>query len=129
MVLLLSLAAGCGNDFGTSSSTTLTGKQFEVAGRAHAGPVCPVVQFPPDPSCDDRPVEGAVLQVLDESGDVAGVATTAADGSFVITLPEGRYRLVPDPVEGLMGTAPPVEFEVKDGPIQNLDIAYDTGIR
>ena len=32
-----------------------------IAGRALAGPACPVVRDPPDPSCLDRPVAGATL--------------------------------------------------------------------
>ena len=130
-VLLLTVVAGCGDATvaSTQTSTTPTVMEFEVSGAAHAGPVCPVEQVPPDPACADRPVEGALLKVIDESEIQVGMTSTSTDGSFVIRLPSGRYRLVPEPVEGLLGTAPPIEFVVEDGPVHNLDIAYDTGIR
>jgi hypothetical protein len=95
-----------------------------------AGPTCPVVSDPPDPDCDDRPVEGAEIIVQDEEGtEVLRMATDAA-GTAAVELPPGRYRLVPQPVEGLMGTAPPVTVTVLSGVDAELvTIAYDTGIR
>jgi len=119
------LVGGCAGDDG---ATTTTVSSFAVSGYAHAGPVCPVETIPHDPACDDRPVSDAVLHLLDASGTVVAEVTTAADGTFTLTLPAGTYTLVPQPVEGLMGTAEPVEVIV-DGPIAGIDIAYDTGIR
>jgi len=102
-----------------------------VAGRALAGPVCPVVSDPPDPACDDRLVAGAVVIVRDASGAEAGRATTAADGTYAIALPPGSYTVEAQPVEGLMGTPAPQPVTVPAGaslPVQ-VDLPYDTGIR
>ena len=101
-----------------------------IRGVAVAGPTCPVVTDPPDPECVDRPVEGAVIVVLDGSGAEVGRATTAADGTFAIGLAPGAYRVVPQAVEGLMGTAEPHDVGLVAGePMAELTIAYDTGIR
>lgn len=101
-----------------------------VTGRALAGPTCPVVQDPPDPSCADRPVAGAVIVVRDARGREVARVTTAADGLFTLELPGGTYTLEPQPVEGLMGTAAPVEVTVEPGEAPVLvDLPYDTGIR
>lgn len=101
-----------------------------VRGVVLAGPTCPVVTDPPDPSCADRPVEGAVLVVTTPDGEEVGRATSDADGAFELALAPGTYRLVPQPVEGLMGTAEEVEFTVlADAPAVELTVAYDTGIR
>jgi hypothetical protein len=101
-----------------------------VAGTVVAGPSCPVVTVPPDPSCAERPVADAELVVTTLDG--AEVASTTSDeaGFFAVRLAPGAYRLVPQPVEGLMGTAQPVEFSVSwDGGPTALAVGYDTGIR
>ena len=101
-----------------------------VTGTAVSGPSCPVVTEPPDPACDDRPVAGAEIVIVDVAGDVVASATTEADGTFSVVVPAGEYRLVPRPVEGLMGTAEPVEIVVAAGlEVGPLEISYDTGIR
>jgi len=101
-----------------------------VSGMVTAGPTCPVVTDPPDPSCADRPVEGAVLVVTTLAGVEVDRTTSDAHGRFALSLPPGTYRLEPQPVEGLMGTAEPVEFSVQPGaPALNLVIGYDTGMR
>ena len=55
--------------------------------------------------------------------------TTGADGRFTVALPPGTYRLQPQPVEGLMGTAPEVIFTVSSGEPADVTVSYDTGIR
>ena len=95
-----------------------------------AGPTCAVVIDPPDPDCADRPVAGAVLVILDANGDEVARVTSAADGTFTVALAPGAYRLVPQPVEGLMGTAPELAVMVEMGePPGELAIGYDTGVR
>jgi len=101
-----------------------------VSGIVTAGPTCPVATDPPDPSCADRPVGGAVLVVTTLAGVEADRTTSDAEGRFALSLPPGTYRLEPQPVEGLMGTAAPAEFTVEPGaPTLELVIGYDTGIR
>jgi hypothetical protein len=73
-------------------------------------------------------VASAVIVVLAAGGREVIRVTSAADGAFRIALPPGRYRLVPQPVEGLMGTAPEQELVVGDA-MSLLTITYDTGIR
>lgn len=101
-----------------------------VRGDAIAGPVCPVETVPPDPACEPRPVAAAEIIVRDESGASVARVRTADDGSFALSLPPGRYELVPQAVEGLIGTAPSVivVLDADSEPIP-IEIAYDTGIR
>jgi hypothetical protein len=103
-----------------------------IAGRAMAGPVCPVVQNPPDPACADRPVGGAVVLVRNAGG--AGIArvTTSPDGTYLAGVPgAGTFTVEGQPVEGLMGTPAAVHVAVPDGPAAWVvaDLTYDTGIR
>ncbi|HYI65400.1 MAG TPA: carboxypeptidase-like regulatory domain-containing protein [Candidatus Limnocylindrales bacterium] len=101
-----------------------------ITGIVTAGPVCPVVTEPPDPACDDRPVAGAEIVVRDAAGETVARVRTAEDGTFSVSLASGSYELVPQPVEGLMGTASPVGITVEDGlPVVPIEISYDTGIR
>jgi hypothetical protein len=101
-----------------------------LTGTVSAGPTCPVVTDPPDPSCADRPVEGAVLVVATLGGVEVARTTSDAEGRFALSLAPGTYRLESQPVEGLMGTAAPIEFSVELGmPTVELLVSYDTGIR
>jgi len=122
VLLAATMLSACGPEAGPPETT--------VSGVVLAGPVCPVVTDPPDPACEDRPVADAEIVVRDESGDSVATVRSAEDGSFSIALAEGRYELLPQPVEGLMGTAATVIVTVEDGvPLEPIAISYDTGIR
>lgn len=122
VVVAATLLATCGG-------TTAAADEYAVTGTAHAGPVCPVQHDPPDPACADRPVDGAVLLIVDDAGRTVAETRTDADGHFTTELPAGNYTLVPQPVEGLPGTAQPQTFTTGRGLAPALDVAYGTGIR
>ena len=123
IALFLALAACRGGNVDTTLSRTV------VSGNAHAGPVCPVESVPPDPNCADRPVPDAVIEIRDAAGNTAATARTDADGNFTINLAAGTYTFVPQPVEGLLGTAGEAVVVVGSTPVTGLYFAYDTGIR
>lgn len=101
-----------------------------VRGVVVAGPTCPVETIPPQSGCEARLVDGAVLLIQDADGKEVARATSAADGTFQVGLAPGAYRVVPQPVEGLMGTAGEARVNVELGePMAELTIDYDTGIR
>jgi hypothetical protein len=101
-----------------------------VVGVVVAGPTCPVVTDPPDPACEDRPVAGARIVVLDADGDEVGTVVSGEDGTFSVELEPGRYELVAQPVEGLLGTAPVMSVIVAEGvDVAPITLVYDTGIR
>ena len=113
--------AGSG-DPGSSGVTTSGG----IAGRALAGPVCPV-QRPNDPACADRPVAGATIRVMRGDALVLTLTTDAA-GQFSAALQPGDYTVVADSVDGLMGTPAAMPVTVSTS-ILTIDLSYDTGIR
>jgi hypothetical protein len=98
-----------------------------IRGVATAGPTCPVVR-PNDPACADRPVAGVAIHVLDATGLEVATLQTDAAGGFTVALPPGRYRVQADAVEGLMGTAAPVDVTVTAS-LALVQLAFDTGIR
>ena len=103
--------------------------QTGIAGVALAGPVCPVESVPPDPNCAPRPVAGATVVIRDAAGSQVAQTVTAADGSFFVAVPAEDYTVEPRPVDGLIGTAAPLEVSVKDGIATQVQLEYDTGIR
>jgi hypothetical protein len=123
--------AACGGGEGGSGVTasTLPGATSRVTGRVLAGPVCPVVQDPPDPACADRPVQSAVIVITRADGAEMAAVSSDEAGRFAIALPPGSYRLTPRPVEGLLGTAAPTDLVVSPGETVDLFFLYDTGIR
>lgn len=98
-----------------------------IQGRVLAGPTCPVVT-PNDPSCNDRPVAGATILVLDARGTEVARLLTDAGGHYSVALPPGPYTIEPQPVEGFMHLAEPIAVTVGGG-VASVDIAFDTGIR
>ena len=121
---LLLTISGCAGTSPSASKAIDTG----LRGTATAGPVCPVERTPPDPACAPRPV-GAVLIVRDAVGSEVGRTTTDADGTFDIALGAGDYSLEPQPVEGLLGTAPSQQVTVVASIATTVEVLYDTGIR
>lgn len=99
-----------------------------LAVRAVAGPVCPVETDPPKPECADRPVAGAVIVIRDAGGNEAARVPTGEDGTFSLDLLPGDYLVEPQPVEGLLGTAPLVQVTLAAAPVA-VTVTYDTGIR
>jgi hypothetical protein len=123
LLAIAALVAACQQPAATGPTTT-------VSGLVVAGPTCPVVRDPPDPACEDRPVAGADIVAVDAQGQEVARASTDDDGGFTLDLPAGEYQLVPQPVEGLLGTASPTAIVVVDGaPLEPVTILYDTGIR
>lgn len=105
-------------------------ERITLRGEALAGPTCPVVSEPPDPACAESLVVGAVIVVTDVDGGEVARATTDAEGRFEMALPPGSYVVVPQPVEGLMGTPSAVAVELRVGAVvDRLVLSYDTGIR
>jgi hypothetical protein len=97
--------------------------------RVTAGPICPVVTDPPDPNCADAPVAGAVVVVEDHGGREVARGTADQEGLIRLALASGTYRVVPQAVDGLMGTAVPVDVVLSAGGQAEVMISYDTGIR
>jgi Carboxypeptidase regulatory-like domain len=126
---LVMFVAGCAGTTAGASPTASAAHTTGIGGTATAGPVCPVEKIPPDPSCAPRPVAGANLVVRDPAGSEIARATTAADGTFFVDLPPGRYTVEPQAVTGLMGTARLQNVTVTGGVVSTIQVEYDTGIR
>jgi hypothetical protein len=94
-----------------------------------AGPVCPVQQSSPDPSCAPRPVVGAQVVVRDPSGTEVASATADQSGQAMFELPTGAYYAEASAADGFMRQPEPAAFSVVGGSAMSFSMEYDTGIR
>jgi hypothetical protein len=131
LALAALLAGGCQlfPGLGTGSPPVTTPGEENVSGKVVAGPTCPVESSPPDPRCAPRQVASATLLIQDLAGHTVATVVSDGTGAFSLTLPPGDYVLVAQPVDGLMGTAPPLSFSVVAASPVELTVEYDTGIR
>jgi hypothetical protein len=102
-----------------------------LAGRAVAGPTCPVETVPPQPGCAPRPLAVTVRIRRAGSRAPATYVHTGRDGRFRIRLAPATYV-----VQGLSPSRsglprPPAarRVQVSAGHFTYVTIAYDTGIR
>jgi hypothetical protein len=129
VAIVLGAVAGCAPAASPSASPSPSVQTGVLEGIALAGPTCPVVTDPPQSGCEDRPVVGARLEIVDEDGAQVATATTGADGRFQVELAPGTYAVRPQPVEGLMQTAASVSVNVAIEDPAEVTLSYDTGIR
>jgi hypothetical protein len=137
LVIACAPPSGTPSRSGSSPGVSATGEPTpaggppRVVGTVTAGPVCPVEQSPPDPRCAPRPVAGAIIVATNAAGEEVGRTTSAADGSYELTLGQtGTVLITGLRVEGLMGLPQPVQVTVPSpSSIERVDLEYDTGIR
>jgi len=124
-VLGLALVA-CGGTGDTGEDAVATAR-LEIT--ALAGPVCPVETDPPSPECAPQPVESATIVVTDADGDEVARGTTGSDGVVGFDVAPGELTVVPQPVEGLLGTASTISARLTADQTLRVTVDYDTGIR
>lgn len=103
-----------------------------LEGTIAIGPLCPVVEYPPDPAC--QPTEetyeaySIAVWTLNKETKVANVEPNL-DGSFGIEIPEGTYVVdFEDQHPVAMSNLPStVVIDAGETTIVNIDV--DTGIR
>jgi hypothetical protein len=129
---LAAIVAGCIFLPASTATVSPTARPSVVAttgvrGTVTAGPTCPVERADQSPCI--RAVPDATIVATDAAGKEVARATSDGSGAYFLQLPPGTYRIVPQPVPGLMGTAAAETVEVTSGAATRLDFAYDTGIR
>jgi hypothetical protein len=117
--VLLLVAVACGRSGPAERFGSLTV-------RVNAGPTCPVERVG-DPACAPRPVSGARLRLEGPSErTLVSDATGIARNDRMIA---GTYRLVPQPVAGLIRAPAPLQIVIRQGKTTTTTASYDTGIR
>jgi hypothetical protein len=117
VLVLTVFFSGCG--------ATPTPSDSGVQGEVRVGPINPVEQ---PGVTNDRPYVATLRVKRASDGKVVAETKSAADGSFRLPLPPGRYIL--EPVNGSpLPVAPLQEFAVEAGRFTTVDVSYDSGIR
>ena len=99
-----------------------------VLGTVLLGPTCPVMRNPPDPACADKPYQTTITVSRAGRTAVFASGTSAADGTFHLSLPPGDYTLSAGGGK-MLPRCNPVSITVAPGAYKNADISCDTGIR
>ena len=116
LVALFTIAAGCGNDMPPDTG---------LAGVALRGPTQPVCSES-DP-CEEP--FAATFNVM-HGGRLVRQFSSAGDGTFVVVLAPGSYRVVPTPNAPVL--SPTSQFQdvvVGDRGLTTDTLRFDTGIR
>ena len=120
ILMTMAMLAGCGG--------SATGShQGRLVVTVRAGPTCPVEQV--GNPCDPRRPARVSLVVERSSGELVALVVARNGRGSLDGLDAGRYRLIPQPVSGLLGTPAPVAFSIAAGGVTRLRLNYDTGIR
>jgi hypothetical protein len=119
-MLLAATLVGCRRAAPTAPSSS------GVWGFAVAGPTCPVEILGAD--CAPRPLADVEVLALDADGYVVAHTVTDAMGYYFLPLAPGSYEIEPQPKTGIFGTPASVDVLVVEGPPQELDLEYDTGM-
>jgi hypothetical protein len=126
MAMSILVLAACGDTDDPAEVQAATAR-LEIT--ALAGPVCPVETDPPSPECAPQPVDSATIVVADGDGAEIARAETGPEGMVGFDVIPGEMAIVPQPVEGLLGTAPMITVTVTAGQTLRVTVDYDTGIR
>jgi len=101
--------------------------QSGVRGKVTIGPTCPVQKIPPDPKCADKPYQ-TTLNVFKGDKFVTSF-TSAADGTFYVSLPPGSYLITKTGDLTRSPTLAPVSVIISSSQIVEITIRFDSGIR
>jgi hypothetical protein len=101
-----------------------------VRGTVTLGPICPVIQNPPDPQCADKPYQTTVqvIAIGSPKSSPFAVVQTNKDGEYIFAIPPGEYAL--QAVGGKMFPSCALEDIIVQPDVMSVvDLSCDTGIR
>ena len=100
-----------------------------VEGIVTIGPTCPVVRYPDDGTCANRPYQTTLIIASDLKGKGGGILVrTDKNGYFSHELMPGNYTISAQSQTSMPRLAP-VTFEVKLHTRVALNLIFDSGIR
>ena len=100
-----------------------------VHGTVLRGPICPVMQNPPQPGCDDQPFE-ITIQIFSSNNKSTPFATTKTNskGEYSFALPPGDYTLQVEN-QAIFPRCASHAISIVPKAVQEITINCDTGIR
>ncbi len=94
------------------------------------GPVCPVMQDPPDPECNDKPYQTTLVLTSADGSRVIQQFTSKIDGTFALDVPAGNYAIRSTATANTFprcSSTDVIHVPVNDTVVAN--VSCDTGIR
>lgn len=98
-----------------------------ITGIVMIGPTCPVVRYPSDGTCANKPYP-ADFKITRRGSLFSRAVSSGKDGTFSIDLPPGEYTITPV-LKGIMPHASPQNATVSAGTTTQVYIIFDSGIR
>jgi len=98
-----------------------------VSGALSQAPACPGPQRIDQDACV-APLAAARVQLRKAGGEVAASAVSAADGSFTLYAPPGRYRLRAE-ADGLYPRCEDAAVTIRKGRMARAELRCDSGMR
>jgi hypothetical protein len=117
----------------TSSTTAPVARPGKVdtgvEGIVTIGPTCPVVRYPDDGTCADKPYQTTLMLASTLPGKGGGVLVhTDAKGYFSQELTPGTYTIRAQS-DGMLPRLSPITFTVTSHKRVSLNLQFDSGIR
>lgn len=104
-----------------------------ISGSVLLGPTCPVMRFPPDKACADKPYQTRLAVMTSDQSRVIKEFDSGADGKFTVDLPPGEYAIrsttSPSADNVLPSCSSNGTVMVKTGEYTEANVSCDTGIR
>lgn len=113
--------------FGAAPGATPAPPGSGVTGTVSQTPACPGPQRIDQGPCV-APVGAVRVQLRKASGQVMASATSAADGSFTLHAPAGRYLLHAD-IDGAYPRCEDAVVTIRKGRLSQAELRCDSGMR
>lgn len=119
-------ACGGDDDVVRPEAPTFAPADSSLSGTVTAGPACPVEQA--GTPCPDRPVGGAIVELLGAGDKVVLNTVTDATGTFRVRAPAGSYTVRATNTGGLTSQATE-SVTLTPGRAATVALVVDSGIR
>ena len=101
-----------------------------IEGVVMLGPICPVMQDPPDPQCADKPYETELALLTSDQSRVVKKFKSDVVGRFAVSAPPGEYIIQSASVANVLPyCSSPTSIRVVENETVQADVSCDTGIR
>lgn len=105
-------------------------KNTGISGNVLLGPMCPVMQIPPDPQCNDRSYETRLAVTTSDGAHVIKEFNSDAHGNFTVNLAPGAYTIRTAAAANILPyCASNDTIYVSTGTFTSTTVYCDTGIR
>ena len=101
-----------------------------ISGSVLLGPTCPVMKFPPDKACADKPYQTRLAVTTSDQARVIKEFASDANGKFTVDVPPGEYTIRSSGADNVLPHCASNDLvKVESGKYTDTNVSCDTGIR